>query len=49
MKRRQMGKVKRPEIINSARKVGRREAIKRRSALVNIITAFFNSSMQPWI
>ncbi|KAJ2933602.1 hypothetical protein H1R20_g3509, partial [Candolleomyces eurysporus] len=30
MKRRQMGKVKRPEIVNSARKVGRREALKKR-------------------
>ena len=30
MKRRQMGKVKRPEMVNSARKVGRREAVKKR-------------------
>ncbi|KAJ2919228.1 hypothetical protein MD484_g1081, partial [Candolleomyces efflorescens] len=33
MKRRQMGKVKRPEIVNSARKVGRREALKKRDMI----------------
>jgi hypothetical protein len=30
MKRKQMGKVKRPEIVNNARKIGRRDALKRR-------------------
>ena len=33
MKRRQMGKVKRPETVNAARKVGRREAVKKRYAI----------------
>lgn len=30
MKRKQMGKIKRPELVNPARKVGRRDAIKKR-------------------
>lgn len=30
MKRRQMGKVKRPETVNAARKIGRMDAIKKR-------------------
>jgi ATP-dependent RNA helicase DDX52/ROK1 len=33
MKRREMGKVKRPDAVNTARKVGRADAIKRRCVL----------------
>jgi ATP-dependent RNA helicase DDX52/ROK1 len=40
MKRRSMGKVKRPEVINTARKVGRRDAIKKRYVYVSMALAY---------
>lgn len=39
MKRKQMGKVKRPEIVNAARNVLRRDAIKKRYILSQIFLA----------
>jgi len=33
MKRRQMGKVKRTEVVNTARKIGRNDAVKKRDMI----------------
>ncbi|KAG5652007.1 hypothetical protein H0H81_006622 [Sphagnurus paluster] len=41
MKRRSMGKVKRPEFINPARKIGRGDAIKKRCIIFPLVTSRF--------
>lgn len=39
LKRREMGKVKRPDAVNSARRVGRADAIKKRCVCVRLLCA----------